>query len=136
MRRALALPFLLTAAVAPSASACTIDNCVEVRTATASWPGDDLHSLDARCAVTGRAGYGFHLVAEADARDAESSATFVTVRCVAYAGGVTVFDHTEGTDGAVATMAADFASRPDVRVCVEATAAYADGHTAVAGACE
>jgi hypothetical protein len=130
VRRSLALAVLLAAGLAPSAaSACTIDNCVEVRRAAASWAGDDLHTLGGSCVVAGRGGARFAVAGEASGRDALLPAAAVTVRCTAYAGGVLVYDDAATRTGPVTALAGTFVSRHDIRVCVTVVGEYLDGHS-------
>lgn len=114
MRRLLLVPALLSLAVVPSASACTIENCYETVVARGTAAG-----LTATCAVTGRFPQGFALVAEAHTN---APATAVSLRCYVTGRGTLSYDRTQQTQGPAAAFADTFTSKPDIVVCVEAAA--------------
>ncbi len=124
----------LSAAIAPAAHACTIDNCVEANLAHATTSATDPHALAGECVVAGRAGVTFQ-VAGWVAAAGHDAADEVSVRCVLYASGTVVLDTTSTSGTPVATLSGSVVSTPNVRICLTATGHWRDGHTAVVTDC-
>lgn len=136
MTRPLVLVPLLALATGSPATACTLDNCVEVRRAAATWIGDDLHEFSTQCVVTGRGTTQFAVAAEAHGSGEVTGPSSVSVRCVASVGGSVVFDSSKTTKAPASAFAGAFVSGFNVTVCVYASGRWPDGHVIPLQACD